>query len=77
MSEADEALEWAEYAEEDLIMAKSALRRSKPRLSMKRNAANAMRVDLVSVRLVEIIPPADYLLAELYKIAGLYLEKLL
>jgi len=30
MSEADEALEWAEYAEEDLIMAKSALRRSKP-----------------------------------------------
>ena len=30
MNEADEALEWAEYAEEDLIMAKSALRRSKP-----------------------------------------------
>lgn len=30
MSEADEALEWVEYAEEDLIMAKSALRRSKP-----------------------------------------------
>jgi len=30
MSEADEAVEWAEYAEEDLIMAKSALRRSKP-----------------------------------------------
>jgi HEPN domain-containing protein len=30
MSEADEALEWAEYAEEDLIMARSALRRSKP-----------------------------------------------
>ncbi len=30
MSEADEALQWAEYAEEDLIMAKSALRRSKP-----------------------------------------------
>ena len=30
MSEADEALEWAEYAEEDLILAKSALRRSKP-----------------------------------------------
>ena len=30
MSEADEALEWVKYAEEDLIMAKSALRRSKP-----------------------------------------------
>ena len=30
MSEADEALEWVEYAEEDLVMAKSALRRSKP-----------------------------------------------
>lgn len=30
MSEADEALEWVEYAEEDLIIAKSALRRSKP-----------------------------------------------
>jgi HEPN domain-containing protein len=30
MSEADEALEWVEYAEEDLILAKSALRRSKP-----------------------------------------------
>ncbi len=30
MSEADEVLEWAEYAEEDLIMAKSALRRKKP-----------------------------------------------
>ncbi len=30
MREADEALEWAEYAEEDLILAKSALRRSKP-----------------------------------------------
>jgi len=30
MSEADEAVEWVEYAEEDLIMAKSALRRSKP-----------------------------------------------
>jgi len=30
MSEADELLEWVEYAEEDLIMAKSALRRSKP-----------------------------------------------
>lgn len=30
MSEADEALEWVEYAEEDLLMAKSALRRSKP-----------------------------------------------
>jgi hypothetical protein len=29
MSEADEVLEWAEYAEEDLIMAKSALRRKK------------------------------------------------
>src|SRR5215207_3521568 len=30
MSEADEALEWVKYAEEDLIMAKSALRRSQP-----------------------------------------------
>jgi HEPN domain-containing protein len=30
MSEEDEAREWAEYAEEDLIMAKSALRRSRP-----------------------------------------------
>lgn len=30
MSEADEALEWVEYAEEDLILAKGALRRSKP-----------------------------------------------
>jgi HEPN domain-containing protein len=30
MTEADEALEWVEYAEEDLILAKSALRRSKP-----------------------------------------------
>jgi HEPN domain-containing protein len=30
MSEEDEAREWAEYAEEDLIMAKSALRRRKP-----------------------------------------------
>jgi len=30
MSEEDEAREWAEYAEEDLIMAKSALRRSGP-----------------------------------------------
>ena len=30
MNETDEALEWAEYAEEDLIIAKSALRRSKP-----------------------------------------------
>lgn len=30
MNEADEALEWVEYAEEDLILAKSALRRSKP-----------------------------------------------
>ena len=30
MSEVDEALEWAEYAEEDLILAKSSLRRSKP-----------------------------------------------
>lgn len=30
MSEADEALEWVEYAEEDLIMGKSALRRSRP-----------------------------------------------
>jgi HEPN domain-containing protein len=30
MSEADEALEWVEYAEEDLILARSALRRSKP-----------------------------------------------
>ena len=30
MSEEDEALKWVEYAEEDLILAKSALRRSKP-----------------------------------------------
>lgn len=30
MSGSDEALEWANYAEEDLIMAKSALRRRKP-----------------------------------------------
>jgi HEPN domain-containing protein len=30
MSEVGEVLEWVEYAEEDLIMAKSALRRSKP-----------------------------------------------
>jgi HEPN domain-containing protein len=30
MSETDDALQWAEYAEEDLTMAKSALRRSKP-----------------------------------------------
>ena len=30
MSEADEALEWVEYAEEDLTLAKSALRRRKP-----------------------------------------------
>ncbi len=30
MSEVDDVREWAEYAEEDLIMAKSALRRSKP-----------------------------------------------
>jgi len=30
MSETDDALEWANYAEEDLTMAKSALRRSKP-----------------------------------------------
>ena len=30
MSEAGEAQEWVEYAEEDLILAKSALRRSKP-----------------------------------------------
>jgi HEPN domain-containing protein len=30
MRGANEALKWAEYAEEDLIMAKSALRRSKP-----------------------------------------------
>jgi hypothetical protein len=30
MSEADETLAWAEYAEEDLILAKSALRRNKP-----------------------------------------------
>jgi HEPN domain-containing protein len=30
MSEANDALEWVDYAEEDLIMAKSALRRSKP-----------------------------------------------
>ena len=30
MSEADEALEWVAYAEEDLILAKGALRRSKP-----------------------------------------------
>ncbi|MBK9007807.1 MAG: HEPN domain-containing protein [Anaerolineae bacterium] len=30
MSDADDALEWVKYAEEDLILAKSALRRSKP-----------------------------------------------
>ena len=30
MSEEDEARDWADYAEEDLIMAKSALRRSRP-----------------------------------------------
>ncbi len=30
MSVSEEALEWANYADEDLIMAKSALRRSKP-----------------------------------------------
>jgi HEPN domain-containing protein len=30
MSEADESLEWVEYAEEDLILAKSALKRRKP-----------------------------------------------
>ncbi len=30
MTEMDEALEWVEYAEEDLTLAKSALRRSKP-----------------------------------------------
>ena len=30
MSAADNALEWVNYAEEDLIMAKSALKRSKP-----------------------------------------------
>jgi HEPN domain-containing protein len=30
MSEVDEMFEWVKYAEEDLILAKSALRRSKP-----------------------------------------------
>ena len=30
MSDADDALEWVRYAEEDLILAKSALRRNKP-----------------------------------------------
>ena len=30
MSDADDALAWVKYAEEDLILAKSALRRSKP-----------------------------------------------
>ncbi|MEW6285237.1 MAG: HEPN domain-containing protein [Chloroflexota bacterium] len=30
MIETDEALKWVEYAEEDLILAKSALRRNKP-----------------------------------------------
>lgn len=30
MSDADDALEWVKYAEEDLILAKSALMRSKP-----------------------------------------------
>lgn len=30
MSDRDSALEWAEYAEEDFLMAKSALRRKKP-----------------------------------------------
>ena len=30
MSDADDALEWVKYAEEDLILAKSALRRNKP-----------------------------------------------
>jgi HEPN domain-containing protein len=30
MKEVNEALEWVEYAEQDLILAKSALRRSKP-----------------------------------------------
>ncbi len=30
MSDVDDALEWVKYAEEDLILAKSALRRTKP-----------------------------------------------
>ena len=30
MSETDDALEWVEYAEEDLVLAKSALKRRKP-----------------------------------------------